>query len=32
LAEALLAASGFALVKWYSDPDNLIGLALAKKP
>lgn len=32
LAEELLAVSGFALVKWYSDPDNLIGLALAKKP
>ncbi|HNP60314.1 MAG TPA: L-histidine N(alpha)-methyltransferase [Nitrospirales bacterium] len=32
LAEELLASSGFALVKWYSDPDSLIGLALAKKP
>lgn len=32
LVEALLAASGFAMVKWYSDPDSLIGLALAKKP
>ena len=32
LAEDLLASSGFELVKWYTDPDNLIGLALAQKP
>ena len=32
LAEELLTSSGFALVKWYSDPDSLIGLALAQKP
>jgi L-histidine N-alpha-methyltransferase len=32
LAEELLASSGFELVKWYCDPDNLIGLALAQKP
>ncbi|MGD9850836.1 MAG: L-histidine N(alpha)-methyltransferase [Nitrospirales bacterium] len=32
LAEQLLAASGFEMVKWYADPDNLIGLALAQKP
>ncbi len=32
LAEELLASSGFALVKWYSDPDSLIGLAHATKP
>jgi len=32
LAEELLTSSGFELVKWYSDPDNLIGLALAQKP
>jgi L-histidine N-alpha-methyltransferase len=32
LAEELLASSGFELIKWYCDPDNLIGLALAQKP
>lgn len=32
LAENLLSSSGFELVKWYTDPDQLIGLALAKKP
>jgi L-histidine N-alpha-methyltransferase len=32
LVEKLLTSSGFELVKWYSDPDNLIGLALAQKP
>jgi L-histidine N-alpha-methyltransferase len=32
LAEELLTSSGFASVKWYSDPDSLIGLALAQKP
>ena len=32
LAEKLLTSSGFALVKWYCDSDNLIGLALAQKP
>lgn len=32
LAETLLGSSGFEMVKWYSDPDNLIGLALAQKP
>ena len=32
LAENLLATSGFELVKWYTDPDQLIGLALARKP
>jgi L-histidine N-alpha-methyltransferase len=32
LAEDLLMASGFELVKWYTDPDQLIGLALAQKP
>lgn len=32
LTEQLLAASGFQMVKWYADPDNLIGLALARKP
>jgi len=32
LVEKLLASSGFELVKWYVDPDNLIGLALAQKP
>lgn len=31
-SEELLTASGFEIVKWYSDPDNLIGLALAQKP
>jgi L-histidine Nalpha-methyltransferase len=32
LAEELLKSSGFRMVKWYNDPDNLIGLALAQKP
>ena len=32
LAENLLLTSGFELVKWYTDPDQLIGLALARKP
>ena len=32
LAEDLLFSSGFELVKWYTDPDQLIGLALAQKP
>ena len=32
LAENLLATSGFELIKWYTDPDQLIGLALARKP
>jgi L-histidine N-alpha-methyltransferase len=31
LAEKLLTSSGFEMVKWYSDADNLIGLALAQK-
>jgi L-histidine N-alpha-methyltransferase len=32
LAEKLLMTAGFELVKWYTDPDQLISLALAKKP
>jgi L-histidine Nalpha-methyltransferase len=32
LADSLLTSSGFELVKWYTDVDNLIGLALAQKP
>lgn len=32
LTEGLLLSSGFELVKWYTDPDQLIGLALAQKP
>jgi len=32
LAEDLLYSSGFELVKWYTDPEELIGLALARKP
>jgi len=32
MAENLLTTSGFELVKWYTDPDQLIGLALARKP
>lgn len=32
MAETLLNSSGFKLVKWYTDPQNLIGLALAHKP
>lgn len=31
LAEELLASAGFEMVKWYKDPDNLIGLALTQK-
>jgi L-histidine N-alpha-methyltransferase len=32
LAENLLTTSGFELVKWYTDQDQLIGLALSRKP
>ena len=32
LAEDLLKTAGFEMVKWYTDPDRLISLALAKKP
>ncbi len=32
LAENLLITAGFELVKWYTDPDQLISLALARKP
>jgi len=32
LAEDILGSSGFEMMKWYTDPDNLIGLALAQKP
>jgi L-histidine N-alpha-methyltransferase len=32
LAENLLSTSGFEMVKWYTDPDQLISLALAQKP
>lgn len=32
LAEALLSSAGFEMVKWYTDPNHLISLALAKKP
>ena len=32
MTENLLITSGFELVKWYTDPDQLIGLALARKP
>ena len=32
LAENLLIASGFELVKWYTDSEQLISLALARKP
>ena len=32
LAEDLLRTAGFEMVKWYTDPDQLICLALAKKP
>jgi len=32
LTENLLATSRFELVKWYTDPEQLIGLALARKP
>ncbi|MCA9472754.1 MAG: L-histidine N(alpha)-methyltransferase [Nitrospirales bacterium] len=30
--EALLRQSGFDMIKWYTDPEELIGLALARKP
>ena len=30
--ESLLKQSGFDLIKWYTDPEELIGLALARKP
>ncbi len=29
--KSLLKKSGFEMVQWYTDPENLIGLALAKK-
>ncbi len=32
LAENLLITSGFELVKWYTDSERLISLALARKP
>ncbi len=32
LAEKLLMTSGFELVKWYTDSEQLISLALARKP
>ncbi len=32
LAENLLMTSGFELVKWYTDSEQLISLALARKP
>jgi L-histidine N-alpha-methyltransferase len=32
MAEDLLSTAGFELVKWYTDPDQLISLALARKP
>ncbi len=32
LAEDLLLSCGFELVKWYTDPDQLISLALTQKP
>ena len=31
-AETLLNKSGFQLVQWFTDPEQLIGLALAQKP
>ncbi len=31
-AEALLQKSGFDMIKWYTDSEELIGLALARKP
>ncbi|WP_454063467.1 L-histidine N(alpha)-methyltransferase [Candidatus Nitrospira salsa] len=31
-AEKLLKQSGFDMIKWYSDSEELIGLALARKP
>jgi len=30
--ERILAKAGFEFVEWYADPDELLGLALAKKP
>ena len=30
--ESLLNQSGFDMIKWYTDPEELIGLALARKP
>ena len=30
--ESLLEDSGFDMIKWYTDPEELIGLALARKP
>ena len=30
--EALLNTSGFQLVEWFTDPEQLLGLALARKP
>ncbi len=30
--ETLLKHSGFDMIKWYTDPEELIGLALARKP
>jgi len=32
LGEDLLRTAGFEMVKWHTDPDQLISLALAKKP
>ncbi|UCE63189.1 MAG: L-histidine N(alpha)-methyltransferase [Nitrospirota bacterium] len=31
-AETLLEQSGFQLVEWFTDPEQLMGLALARKP
>ena len=31
-AEHLLTNAGFERVEWYADPEELLGLALAKKP
>ncbi len=31
-AEALLAAAGFSIVEWFTDPEDLFGLLLAIKP
>ncbi|GJL64196.1 MAG: hypothetical protein NPIRA04_28500 [Nitrospirales bacterium] len=31
-AENLLKQSGFDMIKWYTDSEELIGLALARKP
>ena len=30
--KTLLSESGFDMIKWYTDPEELIGLALARKP